>query len=183
VLERDGTGLRITVVAEEVVVHQRHGLDVGALHDVVAGDRVPLFVVILGQVGVEHGTAPADIAPVQPHFRQGDLFDEAFKNRLEHSGAFGSRWTWVNASAYAIYANWNRRPPKSNWPSPLPNIKDQSLGSRHDRLAKCRICPSCSTENTGASLSALALSEPCGALSTDMSSLRLPKLVSYGAGA
>jgi hypothetical protein len=46
--QRSGAG--VAVVVEQVVEQQRHRLHVGAVHDVVADDRVVLLVVGLAQV-------------------------------------------------------------------------------------------------------------------------------------
>src|SRR6202023_122667 len=83
--ERERTRLRIAVVVEQIVVHQRHRLEVCAVHDVVSNDGVPLLDISGAEMRIEDAAAPTDVAPIHPHFGKQHLADQPLEDRLEHT--------------------------------------------------------------------------------------------------
>ena len=85
VAERQRPGLGIAMIIEQDVIHERHRLHIGTVHDVVALDRVPLLGELVGEMGVEECSAATHVAPVHPHRGMQHLLDQALERWSEDS--------------------------------------------------------------------------------------------------
>src|SRR6516164_3121988 len=59
--EGQRSGLRVATVVKEIIIQQRHRLDVSAVHDIISTDGIPFLAVFLREMSVKDASTAADV--------------------------------------------------------------------------------------------------------------------------